>query len=73
MQRRRLREALAGPKLECAIGVIYRPQSEFTSHYFKVVLPEQFDVYVWFEETEAIRPLGSPIANGIPDAYPLGL
>ena len=71
--RGRLREALAEPKLERAIGVVYRPDTEFMSHYFKAVLPEQFDAYVWFEETEAITPLGPALTDALPDTYPLGL
>jgi erythromycin esterase-like protein len=39
------------PRLERAIGVIYRPQTELASHYFQAVLPEQFDEYVWFDST----------------------
>src|SRR5207248_2395232 len=39
-------EALRGPRLERAIGVIYLPQSERRSHYFSARLPEQFDAVV---------------------------
>jgi erythromycin esterase-like protein len=52
-----LREALSSPRLERAIGVIYRPETELQSHYFRAVLPEQFDAFVWFEETRAVTPL----------------
>ena len=52
-----LREALAHPQLERAIGVVYRPETELASHYFEAILPEQFDAYVWFEETRAVTPL----------------
>jgi erythromycin esterase-like protein len=72
-QRSDLREALTGPKLERAIGVIYRPDTEFMSHYFKAVLSDQFDAYVWFEETDAVTPLGSPGTQALPEAYPVGL
>ena len=34
---------LASPRLERAIGVIYRPESELASHYFEARLPEQFN------------------------------
>ena len=34
-----LREKLEKPRLERAIGVIYRPESELASHYFEAVLP----------------------------------
>jgi erythromycin esterase-like protein len=54
---RELRDALAQPRLERAIGVIYRPETERMSHYFEAVLPEQFDAFVWFAETRAVTPL----------------
>jgi protein-L-isoaspartate(D-aspartate) O-methyltransferase len=52
-----LRRELTEPRLERAIGVIYRPETELASHYLQAVLPHQFDEYVWFEETTAVRPL----------------
>ncbi|MGQ7794183.1 erythromycin esterase family protein [Faunimonas sp. B44] len=71
--RRALRDSLAEPRLERAIGVVYRPESERTSHYFEAVLPEQFDAFVWFEETKAVTPLPGPASHGVPDTYPFGL
>lgn len=68
-----VRDALAKHRLERAIGVIYRPDTEFHSHYFKAVLPEQFDCYVWFEETCAVTPLAAVRPSGMPDTYPFGL
>jgi erythromycin esterase-like protein len=68
-----LREALAKPRLERAIGVIYRPDTEFTSHYFQAVLSDQFDAYVWFEQTSAVTPLIGSRPHGAPDTYPFGL
>lgn len=68
-----LKEAIADPKLERAIGVVYRPETEFLSHYFRAVLPDQFDAYVWFETTNAITPLGGARPKGVPDTYPFGL
>lgn len=60
--------------LERAIGVIYRPETELMSHYFECVLAEQFDAYVWFEETSAVTPIESPRRKeGVPDTYPFGL
>ncbi len=52
-----LRDELFSPRLERAIGVVYRPDTELQSHYFQAVLPAQFDEYVWFDETEAVNPL----------------
>ena len=71
--RRDLREAVSGPRLERAIGVVYRPQTEFLSHYFKAVLSEQFDAFVWFEETKAVTPLGPEHAKSMPETYPFRL
>ena len=69
-----VRETLEVPRLERAIGVIYRPESELLSHYFQAVLPWQFDEYVWFDETRAVRPLGGPeTEEGVPETYPFGL
>ena len=48
---------LLAPRLERAIGVIYRPETERQSHYFHAILPEQFDVLLHFDRTEAVEPL----------------
>jgi protein-L-isoaspartate(D-aspartate) O-methyltransferase len=64
---------LREPRLERAIGVIYRPQTEVASHYFQAVLPEQFDEYVWFDQTKAIAPFETRTLEGLPDTYPFGL
>ena len=68
-----LREALSRPRLERAIGVIYRPETELRSHYFEAVLPEQFDAFVWFEETSPVTPLPGAPPDGAPETYPFGL
>lgn len=68
-----LRDALGSPLLERAIGVIYRPESELTSHYFQAILAEQFDAYVWFDRTNAVTPLSHDRPHGSPETYPFGL
>lgn len=68
-----VRAALAIPRLERAIGVVYRPETELYSHYFEAVLPEQFDAYVWFEQTRAVSPLAEGRPSGVPATYPFGL
>jgi protein-L-isoaspartate(D-aspartate) O-methyltransferase len=68
-----LRERLSRPRLERAIGVIYRPESELESHYFQAALPRQFDEYAWFDETSAVTPLHTEELRGLPDTYPFGL
>lgn len=70
---RELVSALSQARLERAIGVVYRPRSELTSHYFKAVLAEQFDAWVWFEETRAVTPLGHQRPQGAPEIWPFGL
>ena len=68
-----LREILAEPRLERAIGVVYRPDTELLSHYFRAVLSEQFDAFVWFETSRAIAPLASARPTGAAETYPFGL
>ena len=64
---------LAEPRLERAIGVIYRPESELASHYFEAELPRQFDEYIWIDRTRAVTPLHARREPGLPDTYPFGL
>ncbi|MDX1680016.1 MAG: erythromycin esterase family protein [Akkermansiaceae bacterium] len=61
------------PMYERAIGVIYRPHTEFASHYFKADLPGQFDEYIWFEESQAVTPLGREKAPSLPQGHPFAL
>jgi erythromycin esterase-like protein len=49
--------ALKEPRLERAIGVIYRPETERQSHYFYAQLPDQFDALLHFDQTRAVEPL----------------
>jgi len=72
----RVQDALRQVRLERAIGVIYRPQSERVSHYFEARLPQQFDAVIHIDETRAVEPLdqsddwhqGEP-----PETFPSGL
>ena len=50
-------QALRDARLQRAIGVIYRPETERQSHYFKARLPDQFDAVLHFDETRAVEPL----------------
>jgi protein-L-isoaspartate(D-aspartate) O-methyltransferase len=65
--------ALSEPLLERAIGVIYRPESERASHYFYATLPQQFDEYIWMDETEAVTAFETAELAGLPDTYPFGI
>ncbi|MDZ4738036.1 MAG: protein-L-isoaspartate(D-aspartate) O-methyltransferase [Rhodospirillaceae bacterium] len=68
-----LARRLQAPRLERAIGVIYRPETELASHYFEAILPNQFDEYIWIDETCAIEPLDTGELRGMPETYPFGL
>lgn len=67
--------ALAGPRLERAIGVLYRPETERASHYFQARLPEQFDVLVHVDRTRALEPLEKWGRHEVdlPETYPTGV
>lgn len=67
---------LAKKRLERAIGVIYRPESERWSHYFEARLPEQFDAVIHLDETGALQPLDRTSdwdAGELPETYPSAL
>jgi erythromycin esterase-like protein len=49
--------ALRAERLERAIGVIYRPDTEMISHYFNARLSDQFDAILHFDHTRAVEPL----------------
>jgi erythromycin esterase-like protein len=67
---------LAKRRLERAIGVIYRPESERWSHYFEAHLPEQFDAVIHLDETRALEPLERTShwdTEELPETYPSAL
>ena len=70
-----LRRALETPRLERAIGVIYKPETERTSHYFEATLPDQFDLVVHVDQTRALEPLEkwSRHEVDLPETYPTGV
>jgi protein-L-isoaspartate(D-aspartate) O-methyltransferase len=71
-----LRDELLSPRLERAIGVVYRPDTELVSHYFSASLPLQFDEYVWIDETHALDPLPPPRTTdlrSLPETFPFGV
>jgi erythromycin esterase-like protein len=67
---------LTEPRLERAIGVIYRPETERRSHWFSARLASQFDAVIHIDATSAVEPLertalwdrGEP-----PETFPTGL
>lgn len=73
-----LRAAMAAEnlRLQRFIGVIYRPDTERISHYSQAYLHKQMDAYIWFDCTEAVKPLEkvqpkTPL--GAEEMYPFGL
>jgi erythromycin esterase-like protein len=69
-------QALLEPRLERAIGVIYRPDTERMSHYFYARLPDQFDAVLHFDETRAVEPLDYSAqweAGELPETFPFAV
>ena len=72
----RTSKLLARPRLERAIGVIYRPETERVSHYFRADMREQFDGVFHFDETRAVEPLDGPkrwLEPEPPETFPSGI
>lgn len=68
-----LTEEMMIARLERAIGVIYRPETELQSHYFQASLADQFDEYIWFNETRSVDALElKPTKKDIPQTFPYG-
>ncbi|MDT4959819.1 MAG: hypothetical protein QOD31_3618 [Pseudonocardiales bacterium] len=69
-------EALRSARLERAIGVIYRPQSERQSHYFRARVADQFDAVIHIDDTRALEPLERTArweAGEVPETYPFAV
>jgi erythromycin esterase-like protein len=67
---------LAEPRLERAIGVIYRPETERASHYFSASAARQFDALLHIDRTRAVEPLERAPAWELrepPETYPSSL
>jgi erythromycin esterase-like protein len=73
---RAARAALEEPRLQRAIGVVYRPQTERLSHYFHAELRRQFDAIIHLDRTRALEPLErmAPWDVGdAPETFPTGM
>ena len=66
---------LRGRRLERAIGVVYRPQTERFSHYFHARLADQFDAVVHSTgpSGRAARAAQRMGAGELPETYPWGV
>jgi erythromycin esterase-like protein/predicted phosphoribosyltransferase len=72
----RVADRLRASRLERAIGVVYRPDTERQSHYFQARLPDQFDAILHFDETRAVKPLETTAeweAGEVPETFPFGV
>jgi erythromycin esterase-like protein len=70
--------ALRGRRIQRAIGVIYRPETERASHYYEAELPRQFDAMIHIDVTTALEALEPHHLwrRGVeepPEGYPSGL
>jgi erythromycin esterase-like protein/predicted phosphoribosyltransferase len=73
---RRSADALRSARLERAIGVIYRPQTERQSHYFQARVADQFDGVIHADETRALEPLERTARwdeGEVPETYPFAV
>ena len=69
-------EQLRVPRLERAIGVIYRSETERQSHYFYTRLSDQFDAVIHIDETRAVEPLERSavwVAGEVAETFPTGV
>jgi erythromycin esterase-like protein len=70
-----LAQALRAPRLQRAIGVVYRPEMERQSHFVEARLTGQFDVLIHIDSTRAVEPLerNAEWNAEVPETYPAGL
>jgi erythromycin esterase-like protein/predicted phosphoribosyltransferase len=71
-----LRQIATPLRLQRAIGVIYRPDTERQSHYFFTRLADQFDALIHIDQTSALEPLDQgPVwhTGEAPETYPSGV
>jgi erythromycin esterase-like protein len=72
----RTAEALRSARLERAIGVIYRPETERQSHYFRARVADQFDAVIHIDDTRALEPLERTARweeGEVPETYPFAV
>ena len=70
-----VKSLLEKPLLQRAIGVLYLPETERSSHYFHASLSRQFDWVIHVDRTSALEPL-DPVSEwlqGEEQTYPFGV
>ena len=71
-----VRDVLAVPRLERAIGVVYRPRHERQAHYVLTQMADRYDAVIHLDRTAALEPLERDVAwdaGEPPETYPSGL
>jgi len=63
------RKKLLEKRLQRAIGTTYGPEEELKKHYYYASLPRQFDEYIWFDETRAVKPLSKEKVKCAPGIF----
>jgi erythromycin esterase-like protein len=73
----RVAAVLSERRLERAIGVIYRPDTERVSHYFNADIARQFDAVIFVNRTHAVKPFEYSVhwvpEEEVPETYPFGV
>jgi len=64
-----------GERLERAIGVVYRPETERQSHWFHARITHQFDTIIHIDRTTGVDPLEriAPPSRETPETYPFAV
>lgn len=70
------RDVMDAPRLQRAIGVIYRPRTERESHYYRARIGRQFDALLHYDHTRAVEPIERTPqweAGEVPETWPTAL
>jgi erythromycin esterase-like protein len=65
-----LAEALGEKRIERYIGVVYLRESEIVSHYISSAIGQEYDAFIWLEETLAVAPLAIEELKALPEGHP---
>jgi erythromycin esterase-like protein len=76
-QNPQVKALLRESRLQRAIGVVYRPETERISHYYFARLPDQFDAIIHVDDTRAVEPLeveqSWQQSEEVPETFPSGI
>jgi erythromycin esterase-like protein len=60
-------------RIERYIGVVYLRETEIVSHYVSSAIGQEYDVFIWLEQTQAVEPLGIEGLQSLPEEHPFGI